>query len=184
MSKEEDSLYRKKELPIIVLLDILVLLIFYYMAMPHKNREMIFDIDFSNGVMENSVLEIQNKSGNAKQYLIQHGKLQDKPAQQTISSWFGGFDCKVGSACSKWLSIEKRDESQKYVIIFSDEKVMMPAIALWHNFCETINCDGGIYINAFTGDSSLCDESGYLNHYDRDRKKLLQSQQRCKENKV
>lgn len=157
----------KKSLPIIILLDILVLLLFAYIAMPQMNKELQFMIDFDSGVMDKAILEVRDTSrGSVEQYRIHHGLPKPSPEKSLTSSWYGGFKCKVGTACSKVLNLENRSNYNEYIVIFPDNEVITPAIAFWLNFCEKVKCNGGIYIDASNGEASLCSKDGFFKQFD------------------
>lgn len=157
--------YIKKSIPIIVILDVLVLLLFAYISMPHKNKEISFFIDFDSRIMDGAFVEVISK-GSSKYYLIKNNKLKDNPTNNPINSWYAGFKCSLGSSCSKILGFEQRGDLDEYHIIFPDDKVMTPAFALWHNYCEQEKCNGGIYINASNGKVFICNSDGFLKGYD------------------
>lgn len=166
--------YIKKSIPIIVVFDILVLLLFAYISMPHKNKELVFFIEFKNGIMDGAFVQEAKDSG-VKNYIIKHGEL--KEVNESIKSWFHGFDCGINSLCSRVLNIENRDMGTDYSIFFPDSRVMMPALALWYNFCANEKCNGAIYIDASDGRSFLCGADGFYKYYDSYEKDIISTKQ-------
>lgn len=148
----------KKSAPFILLLDIMTLLMFMYMSMPHETDFIRLNVNFSSGIIDGSILETRSVSNEViQQQIIKNGNLYDTDTKEK-SFLFKGIECINNSACSKYLGLNYSN-NKHYYVFFPDDKMKI-ALALRYSFCNDYSCDGNIYFNAHTGTSFICSSTG------------------------
>lgn len=149
----------KKSAPFILLLDIMTLLMFMYMSMPHETDFIRLNVKFSSGIIDGSILETKSSSNKLiRQQIIKNGNLYNDDDAKNKSFLFKGIECTKNSACSDYLNLQHYN-NEHYYVFFPDDKMKI-ALALRYSFCKNYDCDGNIYFDANTGDSFICSSNG------------------------
>lgn len=168
----------KKAPPFIILLDIMTLLMFMYMSMPHEKDTIKLKINYSDGIIDGTVLEARDNLNNvAYKKVIRYGQLSDI-ANETQSFFFKSVACKKNSTCAKVLNLDFSSGKYKYFLFFPDEKIKI-ALALRYSFCNDYNCDGNIYLNAATGISFICSDDGKSKYLDEVQREISDYYESC-----
>lgn len=142
----------RKTVPLIVLLDILAILLFIFLAKPNKPTNLNFLVKYEDKIVDGVKIVTDDK----KAYSYIAGELDLVESDKLLSTINLGQVCKPNSYCYKQIrSIIPHLPNKTFSIYFPDD-LIQKAYSMRINFCEEYGCDGNIYFDASTGISYLC----------------------------
>lgn len=176
----------KRCAPVIVFLDIVIVLLFIYITLPHEqfrdegfSLAPIFESSFINNVIISEYNE-GNPMDPSSMWIVKDNNIQKQGKKPEVK--FSGYKC-LGR-CKDILDSFRILKPEKKYAVYLPEKNMLLAYSLWDNFCNgqstQIICNNNIRINASTGEIYLCDINNLKFVFSNKRNKLITLGDKCK----